>query len=328
MAVCTNPDKLPDMSLETLGQLFAMATDIRGWHQPQPPALPQAGARYAGWQQRLAVLELLPVEYLLPRILVHCPEDLPPFMQRHTSADPAWAATLQALSPWDFWFQLAPGLTSNDNKVTRNRVVCRSHLISATLARLLGPRLARTRLLDLGCHSGFFSFDMAARGAAAVTGVELREENLRQAHFLRTAYELPQVHFEQADVMTWQPGRPFDVVMNLGLLYHVTDPIRLVRHTYDWCTDFAVIDTVCHKEPVSAYITGFNKDIRRSGEGSTRAELHPTYRALIDTMHDAGFVDLVELVADSGRVAGVYKECTRRCIIGFKRPLAEYLAGR
>lgn len=58
-------------------------------------------------------------------------------------------------------------------------------------------------------------------------------------------------------------------------------------------------------------------------------ELHPTYRALIDTMHDAGFVDLVELIADAGddgRVSDYYRSHIRRCIVGFKRPMAEILA--
>jgi trans-aconitate methyltransferase len=177
----------------------------------------------------------------------------------------------------------------------------------------------------MGCHSGFFSFDVASRGVQRVTGVELRDENIRQARFLQAHYQLPAIEFIQSDIMSWQPSGPFTAVMNLGLLYHVIDPITLVRKTYDWCTDFAVIDTVCHKEPVSAYIAAFNKDIARSGEGKYTAELHPTYRALIDTMHDAGFTDLIELIAGSGRIAGIYEKRTRRCIVGFKRPINEVL---
>jgi hypothetical protein len=45
-------------------------------------------------------------------------------------------------------------------------------------------------------------------------------------------------------------------------------------------------------------------------------------------MHDAGFIDLLELIADpgeDGRVSDMYRNHVRRCIIGFKRPMAEVL---
>lgn len=312
------------MSLQELSALFTLAqAETADMH------LRDSGSRYAAWLQQAESHDLLPNEQLLPQILCDCPDTLPPFMQNNPAVDtPELRASVSALQPWDFWFQVAPGLTTNDNRVTRNRMLCRSGLISATVARLLGPRLARSRILDMGSHSGFFSFDLASRGAASVTGVELREENLAQARFLQKHYGLNTVHFVQGDVCQYRPRETYDVVLNLGLLYHVINPIELVRQTYDLCKDFSVIDTVCHKEPISAYIAAFNKDINGRGEGRHTAELHPTYRALIDSMHDAGFVDLVELTAYSGLVAGIYRERRRRCIIGFKRPLADILHER
>lgn len=312
------------MSLHDLTRLFSVATPS------DTMTLVGSGQRYANWLKQAESLSLLPDEQLLPQLLCHCPNQLPPFMQQSPATDSeVLAARMQALAPWDFWFQLAPGLTSNDNTVTRNRMVCRSSLISATVARLLGDRLGKTHILDMGSHSGFFSFDMAARGAASVTGVELREENLAQAHFLREVYGLDQVEFIQGDVCAYRPDRQYEVVLNLGLLYHVIDPVSLVRQTFDLCSEFAVIDTLCHKEPISAYIAAFNKDTAGRGEGRHTAEMHPTYRALIDTMHDAGFVDLLELTAHDGDcVAGIYRQRKRRCIIGFKKPLAQLLAER
>ncbi|TNF32561.1 MAG: class I SAM-dependent methyltransferase [Gammaproteobacteria bacterium] len=312
------------MTMDTLDTLFRIDSQIHGWNTPDSFDHVHTPQRYAAWQHHAQNTGLQPDEHLLPRILCHCPEDLPGFMQRGRPT-PQLAEDVQALDPWDFWFQLAPGITSNNNNVTRNRVVCRSHMISHSIATLLGPRISHSTLLDMGCHSGFFSLDMADRGAGHVTGVELRKENLQQARFLQAHYQLPNIDFIHSDVMEWQPQHPFTVVMNLGLLYHVIDPICLVRKTYEWCTDFAVIDTVCHKEPISAYITAFNKNTEHRGEGRYTAELHPTYRALIDTMHDAGFTDLLEVVGHTGRVAGVYEKRIRRCIIGFKRPLAEIL---
>ena len=40
-------------------------------------------------------------------------------------------------------------------------------------------------VLDIGCNSGWFSFDLAERGARSVDGVDLRAHNIEQARFLR-----------------------------------------------------------------------------------------------------------------------------------------------
>ena len=209
-------------------------------------------------------------------------------------------------------------LCKNNRHRARNRTLCRSHLITDTVTRLLGDRLPDTRILDLGTNCGFFSFDIAHHGARQVTGLEMRDDNLARARFLQSYYKMPNVEFAQGDVMNWQPSQPYEVVYNLGLLYHVVDPIGLLQRTYDWCTDFAVVDTVCHRYPFSAFIPRFEKDTSRPGEGRYDIELHPTYRALIDSMYYVGFRQLVELVAVSGRVSGLYRDHVRRCIIGFK----------
>ena len=171
------------MSTVALAGLFATATSEASY------PLAASGARYAEWLKSAEALGLLPNEQLLPQILVQCDDVLPPFMQQ-SPAKPTEAlrAEIEALAPWDFWFQVADGVTTNDNNVTRNRMLCRSQLISQTVAKLLGEKISKSHILDMGSHSGFFSFDMAARGAASVTGVELREENLAQANFLKNSY--------------------------------------------------------------------------------------------------------------------------------------------
>lgn len=320
------------MDTGPLQGLFRVDTSMEGWHQQQDFSLAQTGARYALWQKKIAPHGLLPMEHLLPRIYCPCPTTLPAFMDCADTI-PATAALREqrdALAPWGFWFRLAQGMNTKKLDILgRNRIICRSHLISTTVEKLLGKRLSDTTILDMACHSGFFSLDMASRGVKHVTGVEMRDISVRQARFLQQHYGITNASFEQGDVYTWQAPAPFSVVLNLGLLYHVIDPVTLIRRTYDACTDFAVIDTICHPEPTSAFIACFNKDTTLNGEGKYSIELHPTYRALIDTMHDAGFVDLLELIAeeDNGnRASLLYRKRLRRCIIGFKRPMADVLA--
>jgi hypothetical protein len=319
------------MSVELLNDFFRTDTSVIGWHQQSAFSLDKAPARYAGWHQYARAHELLPNEYLLPRLYCHCPTTLPAFMQKAETleATEALRELRDSLAPWGFWYKLAPGIATKKLGIQdRNRIVCRSHLITSTVEKLLGNKLRQTTVLDMGCHNGFFSMDIASRGVQQVTGVELRSENIAQGRFLKQHFGIDNVQYEQGDITRWKPAGTFSVVFNLGLLYHVIDPVTLVRNTYDWCEDFAVIDTVCHHEPVSAFIAAFNKDTSKRGEGTHSVELHPTYRALIDTMHDAGFVDLLELIADpgkDGRTSSIYRNHLRRCIVGFKRPMVDVL---
>jgi len=319
------------MSVEKLKTIFRVDTSIEGWNQQTEFTLDKSPARYAAWQHFARNNNLFPVEFLLPRIFCPCPTTLPAFMLKSESiaATEELKRQRDAMAPWGFWFKLAPGITTKKLGIQgRNRLTCRSHLISTTVERLLGKNIARTTVLDMGCHSGFFCMDMASRGVQHVTGVELRAENLRQGDFLKQHFDIPNISFIQGNIAEWKPAKTFSVVLNLGLLYHVIDPVTLMRNTYDWCDYFAVVDTVCHHEPISAYIAAFNKDVEGHAEGTHSVELHPTYRALIDTMHDAGFVDLVELIADAGeegRASDYYRNHIRRCIVGFKRPMADVL---
>ena len=288
--------------------------------------------RQQEWQQYLADSELQPAEFLLPRIACHCPNDEPPFIVQgaenpHYSVSEVEIA-LGKLAPWGFYFRLRDGLTTelpseiksdrDTPKLTRNRTLCRSHMITNTVEKLLGDEIAQTTVLDMGSNCGFFSFDIASRGVRSVTGVELREDNLARAQYLKNYYQINNVNFIQADILSYKPTQTFDVVYNLGVLYHVVDPIGLLQHSYNLCKQFAVVDTVCRKEPVSAFFAVYDKKTHRLGAGSQTVEFHPTYRALIDAMHFVGFKNIIELVPTSGKVSGIYATQTRRCLIGFK----------
>lgn len=274
---------------------------------------------------------LKPLEALIPR--VYCVSELkePGFIrqqrQDHGMSRKDILDAVESMRPWGFYFRMLDDITtehpveieedSRYRRMTRNRTLCRSQLITDTVVRLMGDSLHETRVLDMGANCGFFSFDIAHYGAKEVTALEYREDNIARGNFLKSFYGFPQVNFIKTDVMEWEPDEPYDVVYNLGLLYHVIDPIGLLRRTYEWCTDFAVVDTVCHRYPFAGFIPRFEKDTSMSGEGRYNIEMHPTYRGLIDSMHYVGFKHLLELVP-MGRVSGLYKNHVRRCIIGFK----------
>jgi tRNA (mo5U34)-methyltransferase len=267
-----------------------------------------------------------PTEFLLPQLKKHITlEEFPFVAQRRPN--PRWderslKAEILRLGHWEYHLSFEHGLdtgihgTFNDGTIDFHRY--RSKLISETIAGLVGVKLADTTIIDLASHCGVFSMDIAYRGAKSVLGVEYREKNLNQARFLKDYYQVERVDFEQGDIYDLGEHVKADVVMCLGLLYHVVRPIEVVELCYERCRQFAVIETVCHKQPLSGYVVVTGKNPLVAIEGTRSIELQPTYRGIIDTIREAGFKSVVEVVGTCDRPIDLFSDNTRRCFIAFK----------
>jgi tRNA (mo5U34)-methyltransferase len=88
------------------------------------------------------------------------------------------------------------------------------------------PRdLGGKSVLDIGCNGGFYSIEMKRRGAARVLGIDTDERYLAQARFAAEVSGA-QVEFRQLDVyQVAELGERFDVVLFLGVLYHLRHPL-------------------------------------------------------------------------------------------------------
>jgi 2-polyprenyl-3-methyl-5-hydroxy-6-metoxy-1,4-benzoquinol methylase len=276
---------------------------------------------FRSWNKRHRRDKRVQPEYLLPRVVRKIQREWPSYMVQRGHLD--WTreelqVRVKELGPWTVPFRLGHGLMTTDRRKTCDRILFRRDLINGTVTALLGEELADTTVLDLGCSAGFFSLDIAANGAKHVDGFDLRPSNVEKARFLTEHYAVANASFTVADVDELQLDRQWDVVLNLGLLYHVTNPLQLVRQTYELCRQFAVIDTVCHHEPVSAYLLFGDKDVNRPAEGREEFEFHPTYRAVIDTMRYAGFSTIIEVVGMAELPHDLYARGHRRCFLAMK----------
>jgi len=116
----------------------------------------------------------------------------------------------------------------------------------------------------------------------------------------------------------------YDVVLNLGLLYHVTKQYELVKKTFDLTRKIGLIETITHKEPFSGFILGSGANISHGhAAGEICAELHPTYRALIDMMYMVGFKTVIQIEAEPAPDwhnyrNDVFGQKLRRCLVGIK----------
>lgn len=105
----------------------------------------------------------------------------------------------------------------------------------------LGPHipddLSGKRALDIGCNAGFYTFELAKRGAE-VLGVDIDDHYLDQARWAARELGLEsRVTFEQRTVYSlFHVAEQFDLVLFMGVLYHLRYPLlgldvvsRLVR---------------------------------------------------------------------------------------------------
>jgi 2-polyprenyl-3-methyl-5-hydroxy-6-metoxy-1,4-benzoquinol methylase len=282
--------------------------------------------RQRAWQSSLPHDRYATVEHLVPRIDRPIERTAPAFHARQRG-QLDWTSEqikdrVDELAPWHVPFALGYGrATVRDPKVAavnEARLLFRRDLINGTLADLLGDELSATTVLDLGCNCGYFSLDIATRGAAHVDGIDLRSENIAQARFLADHYGVDNVSFAVLDAADLGDDRQWDVVLNLGLLYHVTQPYELLRQTYDLCRRAAIVDTVVHREPMSGFVMVAERDVSVHAEGREPMELHPTYRAVIDILRYTGFREVLELTGSCDDPHPFYAKGVRCCFLAVK----------
>ena len=69
-----------------------------------------------------------------------------------------------------------------------------------------------------------------------------------KAELLKSHIQINNASFSVGDI--YDLSGSYDIVYNLGLLYHVTDPYKLMQITYDKRRTLAVVDTLTHLAPV------------------------------------------------------------------------------
>ncbi len=93
--------------------------------------------------------------------------------------------------------------------------------------------LSGKSVLDVGCNAGFYSIEMKRRGAARVVGIDNDEGYLAQARF---AAEVSGTEIEFRELSVYDVarlGERFDIVLFLGVLYHLRHPLLALDLLYD-----------------------------------------------------------------------------------------------
>ena len=122
-----------------------------------------------------------------------------------------------------------------------------SHFMPDVLAAS-GGSLEGVRVLDIACNSGFWSIQCALLGAEVV-GFDARPELVAQANLVKRIVGVDNVDFRQLNFFDMNPevlGGTFDVVLNLGVLYHLPQALDTLERTRTMATKHIVLDTGVH----------------------------------------------------------------------------------
>jgi len=155
----------------------------------------------------------------------------------------------------------------------------------------LGGTFDGRRVLDLGCLEGYFSTECALHGAE-VLGVDAREINIKKCEFVKSALAAPRLEFALDDAMNVTVDRygRFDVVLALGLLYHLDDPFTFLAQVAEMCQGFLVLDTLVALEDGPQTIGEWAPELSDIRTFPSRGE---SYRGRLYREYEAG-ADAVE----------------------------------
>jgi len=148
---------------------------------------------------------------------------------------------------WFYRFRLPDGRVTNtydDGALDAVHTTRLSMLRDVVRARF-GDSLAGRDAIDIACHQGWFSTQLLEWGADDVLAVDARAEHIADVELIRDALHLSKLRTLQSDVHAIEPAKlgKFDLVLMLGLIYHLENPIGALRQAFALTKHLCVIET-------------------------------------------------------------------------------------
>lgn len=207
-----------------------------------------------------------------------------------------WAKELAA-KRWYHSIEFPDG-TVTDGLITLERLKTR-------VAQMPIPDdLRGKRVLDIGAWDGWFSFEMERRGADVVAVDCVEIENFLVAHEARKS----KVEYRILDVMELSPRDLgyFDIVLFLGVLYHLKHPLLGIEKVCELTRDLAIVESHINEDPGA--VPGYPRmEFYEHDELGEQLDnwFGPSVECLLALCRTAGFarVELRDVSDDRGTVA-------------------------
>jgi len=228
---------------------------------------------------------------------------------------------IKSLEPWFYDFDLGNGVKIDSKLPQEVKDIheTRLEMVKTAISDHFGDASQEINCLDIGCHEGFFSLELANR-FKSVTGVDVRKESLEKAELVREYKEVSNVSFEEGncyDLDKHSKGQ-YELTLFLGVLYHLDNPIKALNSVSQSTTDFCLIETQVidevegetewggkdwHREYKGVFALIDERpefDKNQPESGSSGVILCPSTAALIFLLKSVGFKTVKVLPAPKG----------------------------
>jgi tRNA (mo5U34)-methyltransferase len=223
--------------------------------------------------------------------------------------DPAELRALVGSYMWHHQIELGNGLVTPGRDRSAEK-----------LAALELPRLAGKSVLDIGAWDGYFSFAAERLGASRVVALDsVIWRNVSKAPFEIArgvlGSEVEDIEMEVLDIGPDAIGE-FDVVLFLGVLYHMRDPMAALEAVASVTKEVLVLETLVDltftRRPAAAFYPGsyFNGD-HSNWWG-------PNPAAVVAMVREFGFRD-VRITRKAGAAKHLYRTARNLGIVAHSR---------
>lgn len=143
-------------------------------------------------------------------------------MEKQVAARRAIQHQIESLAPWFHNLHLSDGIQTAPEHFLGDFPAYKWQ----ELATALPDNLSGWSALDVGCNGGFYSFELARRGAC-VTAIDSNPHYLRQARWAAEQLGLAdQIQFHQKQVYDLAGDKDrYELVLFLGVMYHLRYPL-------------------------------------------------------------------------------------------------------
>lgn len=188
-------------------------------------------------------------------------------------------AFLHRHQPWRMQLKFASGPKASDGPTFEPFNSEPLNKLRIILGHLPVENLQGSRVLDVGFNCGYNSLYMAKAFASRVTGIDVAAKHKAVADELGGMLNV-RAEFLLASAEEFERPGSFDLVLHLGTLYHLANPVRALERTFRSLADggWFALETICYRGGddgnICKWIRGFGGDRTNFwalGEGAIRS---------------------------------------------------------
>lgn len=141
------------------------------------------------------------------------------------------------------------GVDNQQLEQFRVNQVCKESIILGYILLCIGKSrancFATPSFAELFCADGYFTMAANYFGAEPAVGIDNNRDGWsKHGEEIARRLGLTDVSFEHLDVNTIAESNKYDIVANIGGLYHVSNPVDILRKSYDLTKRFLIVQSV------------------------------------------------------------------------------------